>query len=260
MERDYFTVHINSMGPYRALLRAVECKFMGRVPLRPPVLDIGCGDGHFASIVYPGPIEVGLDISIQNLKEALTRSGVYRLLIQAEAPALPFPDRYFATVVSNCTIEHVPHLDGTLVEIARVLQPGGTFAFTVPSEHFPEFLLFSSLARKLGLNFLADFYGRLFNRISDHYHVYPPEVWDMKLDGAGFDVIKHFYYFSEDAHKAFDLSHYIGVWIWAFKKVAGRWVIPMPLIWALDRWLRRYYEEPLPEAGAYQFVHCKKRG
>ena len=40
------------MAPHRAVLRAVECRFMARVPLTAPVLDIGCGDGHFASIAY----------------------------------------------------------------------------------------------------------------------------------------------------------------------------------------------------------------
>ena len=53
--RDFLALHLADMAPHRAILRSIEAKFMSAVPLIHPVLDIGCGDGHFASIAYGEP-------------------------------------------------------------------------------------------------------------------------------------------------------------------------------------------------------------
>ena len=246
------------MAPHRAILRAVECKFMGRVPLVHPVLDIGCGDGHFASIAYAEPIDVGIDVRARDLREAAARLGVYRQLLVASATTLPFTDGAFNTVVSNCVIEHIPDLDATLHEISRVLRPGGTFATTVPSEHFPGYLLGATLLRYLRLPGLARAYGAFFNRISHHYHIYPPRVWQARLAAAGLQVVEHAYYFSPAAHRAFDASHYLGVPNLLSKWMFGRWVLHPAQMVLFEHWLRPYYEEPLPATGAYLFVRCTK--
>lgn len=259
-ETDYLAAQLQEMAPHRAILRAVECKFMGRVPLRPPVLDIGCGDGHFASIAYDSlPIDVGIDVMARDLPEAARRVGVYRQVMYASATELPFPEGSFNTVISNCVIEHIPDNDAVLGEIARVLRPGGGFATTLPSEHYPEYLLGATGFRKLGLAPLSDAYGRFFNSISHHYHVYPPEVWKTKLEAAGFVVEEQAYYFSPAAHRRFDLSHYLGVPQLVTKRLLGRWVLFDWQPRLFERWLRPYYDEPLPESGAYQFVFARRR-
>lgn len=257
---DALTRHLREMAPHRALLRAVEARLMGEVPLIHPVLDIGCGDGHFASVAYREPIDVGLDPMDRDLREAATRiPEVYLNVVKGDATAMPFADGSFATVVSNCVIEHIPDVDATLREISRVLRPGGTFATTLPSERYPDWLLGSTVARRLGLRRLSRAYGDVFNRISHHHHVDPPEVWTRRLDAVGLEVVEHRYYFSPEAHRAFDLAHYIGVPNLITKRLFGRWVVHPAQAWPLERWYRRYYEEPLPEVGAYQFVRCVKR-
>lgn len=257
---DYLTRHLREMAPHRALLRAVECKFMGRVPLVHPVLDVGCGDGHFASVAYNEPIDVGLDPMDRDLKEARTRiPEVYLDVVKGDATAMPFDDGAFATVVSNCVIEHIPDVEATLSEISRVLRPGGSFATTLPSEHYPDFLLGSTAARRLGLSRLGKAYGDFFNRISHHEHVDPPEVWTERFNAVGLDVVDHAYYFSPAAHRAFDMAHYIGIPNLITKRLFGKWVAHPVQARPLERWYRRYYDEPLPKAGAYQFVRCVKR-
>lgn len=232
---------------------------MSRVPLVRPVLDVGCGDGHFASIAYEElPIDVGIDVMARDLPEAAARPGIYRQVMFASAAELPFPDGSFNTVVSNCVIEHIPNNDAVLREISRVLRPGGTFATTLPSEHYPDFLLGSTVFRKLGLAGLGRSYGDFFNRISHHYHVYPPQVWRQRLQAAGFAVEEQTYYFSAAAHRRFDLSHYLGVPNLLTKRLLGRWVLFDGQMRLFERWLRPYYEEPLPPVGAYQFVRCRK--
>jgi len=248
------------MPLHRAVLRSVECKLMGQVPLRHPVLDIGTGDGHFASVAYNEPIDAGIDVLWRDLREAAARPGVYRAVIRSNATALSFRDATFYTVVSNCVIEHIPDLDATLSEIARVLAPGGTFATTLPSEHFPDFLLGSTILGRLGFRTLSRAYGDFFNRISHHYHVYPPEVWRRRLDEHGLRVVEHRYYFSAAAHRAFDLSHYLSVPNAISRGLTGRWVLHPAQMRLFGSWLRRYYEEPFPDIGAYQFVRCEKAG
>jgi len=258
---DYLAEQLEDMAPHRAILRAVECRFMAAVPLTRPVLDIGCGDGHFASIAYAGnlPIDVGIDVMARDLPEAARRPGVYRQVLFASATALPFAAGSFNSVVSNCVIEHIPDNAAVLREISRVLRPGGLFATTLPSERFPDFLLGSTVLRKLGLRRLSKAYGDFFNRISHHHHVYPPAVWREKLAAAGLTVAVQAYYFSAAAHRRFDLSHYLGVPNLITKRLLGRWVLFQGQMKPFERWLRPYYDEPLPETGAYQFVRCRKR-
>lgn len=256
---DYFSRHLRDMAPHRAILRSVECKFMGRIPRVPPVLDIGCGDGHFASVAYDTPLDVGIDVMRRDLREAAKRRpSPYKHVMFANAITLPFADEAFSTVVSNCVIEHIPDLDATLREISRVLRPGGTFATTLPSEHYPEYLFGATALRNLGLPRLARAYGDFFNTISHHFHVYPPSVWKERLAAVRLQLVEHVYYISPAAHRAFDLSHYLGVPNLITKRLMGRWVLHPAQMLPFDWWLRPYYEEPLPEQGAYQFVRCVK--
>ncbi len=257
--KDYLREQLRDMAPHRAILRAVECRLMARVPLTSPVLDIGCGDGHFASIAYEGlPIDVGVDVMVRDLPEAAARQGVYRKVMFASGIALPFADASFNTVISNCVIEHIPDNGAVLAEISRVLRPGGVFATTLPSEHFPEYLLGATMLRKVGLGKLGRCYGAFFNRISYHYHVYPPDEWRRRLAAVGLQVEEHAYYFSAAAHRRFDLSHYLGVPNLVSKRLLGRWMLFDAQRELFERWLRPLYEEPLPAAGAYQFVRCRK--
>jgi len=259
-QRDFLALHLESMAPHRAILRSIEAKFMSRVPLVHPVLDIGSGDGHFASLAYREPIDVGIDVMDRDLKEAATlRPAVFLDLVKASATRMPFPDGAFKTVLSNCVIEHIPDVDAVISEIGRVLQPGGTFATTLPSEHYPEYLLGSTLTRRIGFERGATAYGNFFNRISHHHHVDPPDVWKQRLDANGLELEEHTYYFSKSAHHAFDVAHYLGVPNLASKRFFGKWVLHPLQTKPFEWWYRRYYDEPLPEAGAYQFVRARKR-
>ena len=54
-------------------------------------------------------------------------------LVQADATALPFADSSFDGVICSETIEHIPHDNKVIKEIARVLRPRGVFVVTVPN-------------------------------------------------------------------------------------------------------------------------------
>lgn len=256
--RDYLGLQLATMAPHRALLRAVECRLMGTVALEAPILDIGCGDGHFASIAYEAPLDIGIDVRHDELLEARRRGpSVYLAVVGASATVLPFPDEAFSSVVSNCAIEHIVDNDAVLSEISRVLRPGGTFATTLPSEHFASMLLGSTLLRRLRLHRAAAAYGNFFNRISYHHHIHDPAEWRRRFEAVGLTVVESSYYFSARSHRVFDASHYLGVPNLVLRKLTGRWVLHPLQMKPFERWMRPRYEEPLHQPiGAYQFFRC----
>lgn len=260
---DLLWQHVKALPAFRALLRATEAHLYQRLlPLDDPVLDLGCGDGHFASVAFPCPLDVGIDPAADMLREA-SDWGAYRSLAQSVGAALPFVDGSFATIISNSVMEHIPDVHPVLSEVCRLLGAGGRFIFCVPSDHFTEMLFFARLFRRLGLEALACAYERYFNRISRHHHCDGPQVWQARLVRAGLQLLDAFYYFSERAHRALDLGHYLGVPNLVTRKLLGRWVLfpsrRNPVLALTDGVLRPLYREPLPEVGAYLFMVAGKR-
>jgi SAM-dependent methyltransferase len=259
---DLLRRHLREVPPHRALLRSVEAELMSGVPLQPPVLDVGCGDGHFASMAYDQVLDVGSDLPhvtlpSGDLREAHAR-GVYRVVIAASATALPFADARFRTVVSNSVLEHIPDLDAALAEIARVLAPDGTLGFTVPSEYFGEFLFGTSALTRLNARRLGAAYARWFDRISLVQHRPGPQVWERKLNAVGLEVEHWRYYFSKASHQVFDLSHYLGAPTLLYRRLTGRWVPSARLARSLESWLRPYASAAAQPSGAYLFFVCRK--
>ena len=82
--------HVRDLPYFRGLLRAVESRFYQDLELQAPVYDLGCGDGHFASITFDKRIDVGLDPWRGPIREAGQR-GAYGGLVQADAAHAPFP-------------------------------------------------------------------------------------------------------------------------------------------------------------------------
>jgi SAM-dependent methyltransferase len=242
-------------------LRAVEARFYQDLQLAEPILDLGCGDGHFASAMPPHPPFVGLDPWWGSLTEARGRAA-YCLVTQASGVAIPFPSTHFSTVVSNSVLEHIPDLAPVMAEVKRVLKSGGKFVFCVPSDHFLEFLSISRGLRRVGLTGLARSYEAFFNRISRHHHCDDPATWGARLDAVGLRLIKHWYYFSQGALATLEWGHYFGAPSLVIKKLSGHWiVVPAHVnLWLTEKLVRRYYEEPLPERGAYLFFIAEKPG
>ena len=152
---DFLWRHLQDLPAFRALLRAVEARFyQDLLPLAEPVLDVGCGDGHFASVAFPEPLAAGIDPAPPS--SARRGSGAPTgCWPRPWATPCPSPTASFATVISNSVLEHIPAVEPVLAEIARVLQPGGRFIFCVPGDRFTELLFFPQLFRSLRLEGLA---------------------------------------------------------------------------------------------------------
>lgn len=253
--KDYLALHLHDLPYFRALLRAVEARFYEGISLPEPVLDLGCGDGHFASLTFNGPLFMGLDPWWGPIQEA-ARRGSYRYLVCAAGDKMPYPADYFASAISNSVLEHIPELDPVLAETARVLRPGAPFIFCVPNHRFLETLSIGRGMEKIGASGLAKAYRDFFNRISRHFTCESHEQWEARLEGFGFKIESWWDYFPPPALHVLEWGHFFGVPSWVSKRLFDRWVLA-PSRWNLvlaDRLTRPHYEgDPKSPLGAYTF-------
>lgn len=244
---------------FRALLRSFEAHFFRLLRLPQPVLDLGCGDGHFAWWAYRELQPWGADPDRRALQDA-RQWPAFRARVQADGGRLPFASGVFATVVSNSVLEHIPHVDRVVREVARVLRPGGWFAFSVPNHRFEAFLSVARFLEDLGLKPLARAYRAWFQRISRHVHCDPPEVWVDRLQAVGLQVRVWWHYFPPSALTALEWGHYLGAPSLLPRKLVGRWTwTRAPWNFALPlAWLRGYLHPAVHPQGAYTFYIAQK--
>lgn len=109
-------------------------------PTRGKILDIGCADGTFTSVILKhtgaGKI-IGIDVlpkSVSYARRRFARSKKLSFRV-ADAHNLPFRDKEFDVVVCLETLEHVEDPRRVLSEIKRVLKKDGYLIVLVPSEN-----------------------------------------------------------------------------------------------------------------------------
>lgn len=100
------------------------------------VLDVATGTGLVAAeLVRRGFRVTGVDQSPEMLAGARRRFGGSAELVEASAESLPFPDGAFDHLTFTYLLRYVGDPGATLVELARVVRPGGVVAsleFGVP--------------------------------------------------------------------------------------------------------------------------------
>jgi SAM-dependent methyltransferase len=119
------------------------------------VVDIGCGFGRFKPIVesvggtWHGvePFEGGFNTHI------------------GDAENLPFADNTYDVAIMHAVLEHVPSVESSIKEVARVLKPGGVFVgYVAFMECFHE-ISYNHLSFK-ALEFYADKYGMKLEKVA----------------------------------------------------------------------------------------------
>jgi len=259
--KDHLWRQISSLPYFRGLLRAVEARFYENIELPAPTLDLGCGDGHFASLAFDRKIEVGLDPWEKPLREAAAR-GVYEKVVLSEGTKIPYPDAHFASAVSNSVLEHIPELDPVLSELARVLRPGASFIFCVPNQRFLGSLSIGRFFDRIHLARLGDLYRRFFDRISRHHHCDDLSTWQERLERAGFEIVDWWDYFSPRLLRVLEWGHYLGLPSLLTHVLFGRWIIG-PWKWSLYFTrlitLNAYNEASIQKNGVYTFYITRKK-
>ncbi len=250
--KDFLFPQISSLPYFRGLLRAVESSFYQELPLPSPVYDVGCGDGHFASLTFENKIDVGLDPWHDPIHEA-KKFGAYQLLVEADGACTPFPSNYFASGFSNSVLEHIPHIDSVLMETRRVLKPDAPFYFCVPNSKYLSEL---ALSKVLGKG-----YTEWFRKISRTVHADHPEIWQARLERAGFTLERWWHYFSPSSLHVLEWGHYFGLPSLIAKVLTGKWILS-PSKWNLaltERFVRKYASTEPVENGTYTFYIARKK-
>lgn len=108
-----------------ALLEAAEVRASQRV------LDMATGPGYAAGRAGElGALAVGADFSLPQLRLA-RQAVVAQGWVACDAGNLPFAPASFDAVINNYGMPHFPDPARAMAESARVLRPGGRFAFSV---------------------------------------------------------------------------------------------------------------------------------
>ncbi len=169
------------------------------------LLDIGCGQMPYKSLITSPPSQVtqyiGLDFEvnpIHNNKPNITwQNG-----------QIPLADNSVDCAICTEVLEHCPEPDAVLLEISRVLKPGGLFFFTVP------------------------FLWPLHEVPYDHYR-YTPFALQRHLEQTGFNQIELKAMGGWDA----SLAQMLGLWL--RRRPMNRWLraglsyLCWPIVWLL---------------------------
>lgn len=138
------------------------------------VLDIGCGTSR---IVLDLPGAVGMDILQNKLRWLKPR---HERLVRGSCDHLPFDDASFDCVINSEVIEHVPDVPEIMVEMWRVLRPGGTLVLGTPD-----------YSRRLWL-MLEWIYGKVLPGAYAHEHIthYTSQGLAERLTEMGYEVLE----------------------------------------------------------------------
>lgn len=136
----------------------------------PRILVAGCGAGHeaaaiqayFDATVDAIDIELNVDPRCQYISKLLVR--------QASVCDLPFSDENYDAIFYHHVIEHVDDPVRSLVEITRVLRPGGWLFIGTPNRH--------RLVSSVGAHKQTHWEATIGNKLSDNWH-----DWKARLTG-----------------------------------------------------------------------------
>jgi SAM-dependent methyltransferase len=189
LAHDILSVHY--MMPATALWRLFEVEVvLDHMRATGRGLDVGCGDGRLAEVYLSGTKAVrwtGLELDERDVELARRRS-VYTKVHHESATKISEPDRSFDIVFANSVLEHMPPLDAVLAEVARVLKPGGKFAFTVPAPAMRTLLPRTRLLRALGMHRRAERYGAALDARVAHVNYLSAQDWERRLAAVGMKV------------------------------------------------------------------------
>jgi SAM-dependent methyltransferase len=97
------------------------------------VLDVGCGAGRFvAALREAGAEPIGVELAEAALERARANAPGADLRLVADDGSLPLEHASVDLVWCSEVLEHVPDTAHLLLEVRRVLRPGGRLLVTVP--------------------------------------------------------------------------------------------------------------------------------
>ena len=122
----------DDFGNFEANLRFLEAT-QALLPHR-TLLEVGCGKGRLIKhLLDPGHDVRGCEVNQLMLDEGRRLYG--QLPIDpVDGTALPYPTATFDILMSFDVFEHIPDSDAHLLEVRRVLKPGGRYLLQTPNK------------------------------------------------------------------------------------------------------------------------------
>jgi len=231
-----------------AVERSLECEILSKQDFDRPILDLGCGEGMFAYILFDEKIDVGIDPNSRELERA-RKYGMYHELIQCSGNEIPKESGTFNTILSNSVLEHIPTLKPVLWEAYRLLSDKGKFYITVPTNLFDHYTIGYQLFSFMKLHKLAEKYRNFFNRFWNHYNYYSKDKWEALFRECGFKVVNSQEYDSKPICMLNDFLVPFALPRFLMKKTINRWV--------LFRRIRRIYIYPFYLFAKYLIKRCE---
>jgi len=146
------------------------------------VLDLGCGEGHFAqALSAAGAIATAADVASEPLRRAQRRVPELDARLLPCGPPWPLPDAAFDAVWAGEVVEHVGDTAAWLSEVRRVLRSGGQLLLSTP-DHGP--LRTASMALRPVL------FDRHFDPRSDHLRFYTRRTLRVLLNDFAFEAVR----------------------------------------------------------------------
>ncbi len=107
------------------------------IPKNSQLLEFGCGTGNLAYLIAKdGYTVLGVDISerfIDYAKKAYTEETQYLAFKTVDFGKLPFNDNSFDCIYTCAVLEHCYDVDKILLDINRLLRPGGYLIIATPN-------------------------------------------------------------------------------------------------------------------------------
>lgn len=160
------------------------------------VLDCGCGEGFYLMVLnslFPKLKITGYD----NDAKMLSKAGKWLKgkkniqIINGDICKIPFKNKTFDKIILSEVLEHLNDDYSALLEVKRILKPGGKVVITVPNHNYPFFWDPLNWTReRLGLGHFNKDIELLAGLWSMHLRLYYPKELESLAKKAGFKIEK----------------------------------------------------------------------
>ena len=236
---------LNWLRPESALFRFIEAKILldsKKKYLKYPVLDLGCGDGLFMSILFGARINkiydayeqidfsktdiynnytklqkdffikkssrIGFGVDIKENAVMKARDlGIYDEVKVGDIRKLPFKNELVNSVFSNM-INDIKREDLITVfkEVNRVLKKDGYFIFTTPTKRFREFLFYYKKAQNFKKHGDVDRHALFlnFDRGRSEWEPRSLSLWLKLFRKTSFELVEYVEYLNKNMLQFWD--------------------------------------------------------
>jgi len=204
----YLDEYLKKRPPFLSVVRAKEAfLYQKYLPLKKPILDMGCGDGFFAKVAFGGA-DIGLDLKNSRMYES---KNIYNKLVEYDGIKIPLKSNSISTVVCNSVLEHVSNLDAVLNEMYRVLTKGGVLIAPVMASPWDNYLTNINI------------YKIWMRKKQEHVNLLTASQWRKCFKKAGFKKVSEIGHLNPNMCKTIELLHYWSVPNLLWYKLTGKW-------------------------------------